>query len=688
MKKIIALLLILFLLSSPVIAEESGFSVKEITGNRQNIHVSFSENVTNAEIMLYETDNFRISNIPSVSYYNSSDNTLTVAPCEALDLKKTYEIRVTYGENLENKYIAYFRYDILNETPTANITANEHNIVFKLNEEKEIYNKYRNYTVEFDYPKDFNTSENNLSVSFYSDKTYNVNWNYHNTVGITLSQDKSLWTFWDTKDFSSDEISAESIVEQEGSIFDIHNNDVKVSASVLGKKLSYFVSDDKNVLYSLSAQADITDESIKNNFGTFSVMSQKDTEITNVVCYKLSSYENESGEIKIHTIDFEKNADTIAKADKTETITVKDADGNAILNDDGSEKMINAAYAEIDTKTWFNGLSVNKFGMYFSGLKSKFFPVDGIMSFKRVYREDTVDENGEITGSKYVSSSTETFVVETDASGYNSKVNDAFLLCNSENESFHAPTLEATLKNVPTSSVRFAAQTNSSSITVSILYTDGYSEEHEILTGQHGNITYVSYWKDFYKYFKTYDEEVTAGIIGEYTSGTGNALYPYNYITTHDCASVDIENTASSDIRYSYEGIRYYVPRLFLFEVKTDSLRIPEKITLSVSNSNPTVIYSIMQCEKTDKNFICRDYDIKETEVSLMLNTENISFSSYIPIFAVYDKDDVLFGVSSEVNGNNIIINNIDTEQISYGKLFLWNENENMAPLCEAVILK
>ena len=112
--------------------------------------------------------------------------------------------------------------------------------------------------------------------------------------------------------------------------------------------------------------------------------------------------------------------------------------------------------------------------------------------------------------------------------------------------------------------MRFVSQTNVGNLNVKVTYKDGTYDSYDILSGQHGNIVYSSRWEDYYKYFKTFNEERIAGIIGEYTLKNGTAHYPYDYISTYDYAALPEENTVSGDIRYSSQSIRYYEPRLFL----------------------------------------------------------------------------------------------------------------------------
>lgn len=605
MKKILSVIFIIVLLCSPVFSEESDSYVCDIIGNRENIYVYFNGNIYNAEAEIYSVSSSDIVRIISVSSYNSEKNMLTLKLSEKADLYKQYEIVVKYGESLENTYSTYLKYDILKESDKISLKSIDPTLAFPLNDEKEIYNTYRDYSVEFMYKKKYNTQDNNIIFTFFSDSLYQKYWNYHGSFGINISFNSDEWTLWNSYGRTSGKKFIKDYVHTNGKVEDVFNKDTVVCASVLKDNISLSARDDygKN-LYSLYASAPITQEDIKNNFGVFTLAAYNECEIENVILYKLTSLENYSDDTVIHNIDFIKNADTIAKADLIEEVIVKDADGNSVLNEKGEEKKINSQYAEIDSDTWFNGLSANKFGMYFSGLKSTFFPIDGVMKFKKVYREDTLSEDGEVIGSKYKSSNEVTYDVCLDINGFNAKEKDAFVLCNDSEKTYHAPVLSAELKKLPTKSVRFVMQTNVNVLNVKIDYTDGTSDSYDILTGQHGNIVYSSYWKDFYKYFKQYDEEVTAGIIAQYVLGSSEALYPYGYKNSYDYASVEKENTVSGDIRYVERKIRYYTPRLFLFEVKTDVSKYAENIEISVNNSNPSVVYSIMQCEQVRSSSI------------------------------------------------------------------------------------
>lgn len=304
---------------------------------------------------------------------------------------------------------------------------------------------------------------------------------------------------------------------------------------------------------------------------------------------------------KLVNIEFTKNADTIANADKSKTVFVLNADGNMIdkdgnvVADTESAKTINVDYAEIDS-SWFNGIGQDKLGMYFSGMKKSAFPEDGKVIFNKAYREDVTTDG--TTKSSYKTDKNTTYEMQFDLEGFESKQKDAFVLVKNEEQAYNAPSFTAELKKSPSSFIRFAAQINNATLEVAIGYTDGTEDKKSIEMDQHGNVTYHSNLVS--KYFALENEEVTAGIIGAFELKNNTALYPWTYKNTYDYASVTDENTASTDIRYNSKGIRYYNPRLMLFQVKPDSSKTASYITISTSSANPVPIYSIAQQELTN----------------------------------------------------------------------------------------
>lgn len=677
MKKIISIIMILIFSFSVAVYADGEISVTEFFGTTEKIKIKFSDDVYNAAADVIYTDKENLIYVSGASsIYNSIEKTLTVDFENELSLNSRYKLEIRYGVDFENKYEIFFKFRTLKSV--CEMTIGNEFSVMSLKDENEVFDSFRNYTVEFELEKQKNSD---FSVAFYANKSYNMNWNYHAGYGITLSSDKEGQCVWDVSNPLSDELP----IENKGATGEPLEGKIKASASVFGNEAYLIEKNSNSEKYEQTALLPFDNKTTRSNYGTFGISCDSETKIKNLVCYKTEIFSASEYEAKIHNIEFEKNADTIANSSLSRSVTVSDYDGNPILNDKGNEITFNADYAEIGSN-WFNGLPANQFGMYFSGFKSSAFPqVGDTVNFSRVYREDIYEENSsELTKSKYISSNTEYYQMTFDRSGYESKVNDAFLLVNKEGADYHSPSLTAKLNNVKTLSVRFAAQTNNGGLTVKVGYSDGSEDISEIETGQHGNIVYSSNWQNYYKYFALKDEKVKAGIIGEYVLRNGTALYPWNYKTIYDYSAVGLENTASTDIRYKENGIRYYNPRLFLFEVKTDENKIAEYVTISAKSAYPMAIYSISQCEKVSDTFICSSYERAEHYVSAKLNESDIYFKNYTPILAVYGENGELLGIGTRVE-NGCIKAKCEGEKAVSASLMFWSDSEAMTPVAPKI---
>ncbi len=640
------------------------YRVLNISGSKKEITVNFDEDVKNTTVEIFEASDDFMKKLPSKRTDYSSKRVIAELEDE-LEFDKNYYISVKYGENLENKYSSYFNFEILDEFENF-----ENSEPASLSDCSDFFKKYTDYSVEFEC-----TKADDISVSFFLNDTYSKKWNYHNAVGRTLSTDKALWS----SIYNSEAYQIENVdVEGDNSI--LENSSFRVNASAVGKDLSLRIYNDKNEeKLKMLASLPYSDEMLKYSFGTFCVSSASDISITDLKVYKLKNYEKGISHIKILNLDFEKNADTIAHTEPTKKeVNLYDLDNNVL-------KTFSTDYAIIDRNTWFNGIDSSKMGMYFSGLKASFFPVDKKVPFKKIYRVDSEDSSKLLTDDNII------YEMEFFNDGYKAKVNDAFLLNKSSEENKNTPDLNISMDKKTTSFIRFAAQTNSGSLTVKINYTDGFIEEHKIQTGLCGNIVYTGYNNNYHKYFSLEDEEVTAGIIGQYLQGHSAALYPYDYYskigsTNADyCATKDFINTASTDIRISEKALRYYNPRIFLFEVKVSEDKIPESVTLSLDSSYPMLIYSVCQGIKEEKIFSVSEFFISDKEATVKLNDENIS---YIPYFALYSSDNNLISVSSQVNNGYLKADISGNYDVSYAKVFFWNKQNIMNPEKNAFVIK
>ncbi len=555
------------------------YKVKTVSASKRNVVVTFDEEVGAATANVFELSPDSLRRIQAEdSEYSNGELILKLG--ESLDTEKQYEILVKFGENCENTYRAWLKFDILtNEKEYAGG-------IYSLENDTDLHNKYKDYTVEFTCAEDTSIAD----VVFYADENYNKEWNYHGAVGATLSTNKAGWKYYDNNEaFGISDVSD----EVKTSISNYKN--MKISASVAGKNLFMQIYDSYgNHIRSLKAKLPKTESEMKYSFGTFGIS----TSALQLTCYRSVVYGEEYPVKNVRDIPFEKNADTVAKMN-TEKITaeVEDIEGNVV-------KTIETDYADIDRESWFAGIPDKHFNMYISGLKSSFFGADGRITFSKLYREDDLDENGTLIGSKLCRDSETTYEMYIPPQGFEAKEKDAVVLINDPAESYHTPSLTVDLNKTATSAVRFATQVNADTLHVSVKYTDGTTDEADIATQQSNNMTYSAKWKDYHKYFATEDETVQAGIIGSYGRANGQAIYPNTYRSEYAnnadyCASVNYENTVAGDIRISEKGIRYYEPQIFLLEMKTDTKKIPESMTISVNAARPTVIYSIAQCEET-----------------------------------------------------------------------------------------
>ena len=127
----------------------------------------------------------------------------------------------------------------------------------------------------------------------------------------------------------------------------------------------------------------------------------------------------------------------------------------------------------------------------------------------------------------------------------------------------------------------------------------------------------------------------------------------------------------SGDIRISEGRIRYYNPKLFLFEIKTDSSKIPESITLSVSNEQPTLIYSMMQHTVQSVPAVAHGCDITDSGICVTVN-ENAGCAVRL---AVYDKSGKVIAVSSATSRGVLAADMPEGVAARRAEIFLWNED-------------
>lgn len=552
------------------------YKVKKVSASRNAAAVTFDENVQSASADVYEISVDKIRKI-AVSGSTYQDGKLVLNFAERLDVEKQYELRVKFGPNLDNTYLAYLKFEILNKEESFA------GGVYSLENDNKLHEKYSDYTVEFTCA----SLQNGADVIFYANENYNKDLNCHGAVGTVLSSNAESWSY-----YAEGETVPLRSVSAEGNTNVLNQKNAEISASVMGKNLSLEIYDSYGArLCGMKSELPLNESKLKYSFGTFGTS----TAATNLLCYRAVVYSEEYPIEKTVDIPFEKNADTIAKTDKQCTADVTDINGDTV-------KTIEADYAEIDSETWFAGIPESNFGMYLSGLKSSFFEADGRMLFRKVYRKDETDSDGSAAGSRLCTESAGGYEMYIPPQGFAAKENDAFVIINDPGKSWHAPTFAVELNKTATSAVRFAAQTNTDRLTVTVEYADETADTHTITTGQCRNITYSGKWRDFNKYFVQKGEEVNAGIIGIYGRANGQALYPNNYRREYTnnvdySAAKDIENAVSGDIRISEKGIRYYEPQIFLFEVKTNTEKIPVRMTVTAAAARPTVIYSAAQCE-------------------------------------------------------------------------------------------
>ena len=132
--------------------------------------------------------------------------------------------------------------------------------------------------------------------------------------------------------------------------------------------------------------------------------------------------------------------------------------------------------------------------------------------------------------------------------GFAAKENDAFVIINDPGKSWHAPTFAVELNKTATSAVRFAAQTNTDRLTVTVEYADETANPHAYASSDASSASFLSLLREYVERYEGLGrfsdrlaeiDRVAAAMLATYNEMLGltgvKAAYP-NCLLINNCA--------------------------------------------------------------------------------------------------------------------------------------------------------